>query len=58
MPLIVITCPTTNKEVSTGMTMDKSSFDSTEITGNQFECSQCSQLHTWDKTDARLQATN
>lgn len=52
---VVVTCPKTGKQVSTGMAMDKKSFETAIMSGNFFLCPACGQTHTWDKKDAKLQ---
>jgi hypothetical protein len=56
MGMLVITCPNTGKEISTGFGMDKRTFeDPTNVfRNNQVGCPACGQTHTWSKEDARL----
>jgi endogenous inhibitor of DNA gyrase (YacG/DUF329 family) len=56
MPMILITCPKTQKAVATGILMDKKSFDEPTniLQGNTVMCPHCGQPHVWDKEDARL----
>lgn len=50
---IVITCPKTGKDVSTGMAASKDAFASSDFRQNSFQCPDCHEMHTWDKKDAR-----
>lgn len=54
MGTIVITCPNTKKEVSTGIAMNQSSFDSSRLVNNKVSCPHCNAVHVWNKEDARL----
>lgn len=56
MATVIMTCPTTGKDVSTGFDIDKRSWDepTNTMTGNSFQCPACGTMHTWDKKDARL----
>jgi predicted RNA-binding Zn-ribbon protein involved in translation (DUF1610 family) len=51
---IVITCPKTGKTISTGMSMDKASFESATLTDNSVQCPECGQMHVWNKKDAQV----
>lgn len=57
MPRLMITCPTTNKAVPTGMSMDQASFENPTNTmeNNSSQCAACGQMHTWSKADAFLE---
>lgn len=50
----MIECPETGKPVSTGMAMDKKSFQSSVLKNNTLKCPKCGKKHTWDKKDAFL----
>lgn len=49
---VMIKCPKTGGDVPTGVTMDSSSFEAAEMSGNSFTCPDCGELHTWSKDDA------
>jgi hypothetical protein len=49
---ISITCPTTGKPVSTGMTMEPESFRRSVLTGNSVKCPHCGVTHIWSKGEA------
>jgi endogenous inhibitor of DNA gyrase (YacG/DUF329 family) len=49
---ISITCPTTNKPVRTGMTMERESFYRSVLTGNSVKCPHCGRTHIWSKDEA------
>ena len=52
MARIMIVCPSTGKYISAGIAMDRMSFESCEMSGNQVGCPECGEVHTWDKKDA------
>ena len=54
MGAISITCPTTGKPVSTGMTMDTESFYRSVHTGNSVKCPHSGRTHNWYKADANF----
>jgi endogenous inhibitor of DNA gyrase (YacG/DUF329 family) len=49
---ISITCPTTGKPVSTGMSMEPASFYRSVLTGNSVKCPHCGTTHIWSKSEA------
>ena len=55
MARIKIKCPSTGKPVDTGMSMDKSTFNTASISGNSFRCPECEKTHTWNKSEAFLE---
>jgi endogenous inhibitor of DNA gyrase (YacG/DUF329 family) len=55
MARVMVNCPATNKPVFTGMDFDKRTFESANISGNSFRCSECGSFHTWNKEDAHLE---
>lgn len=54
MSQVVIHCPTTNKDIPTGIDLDKETWDSTPIAQAATQCVWCGQLHVWSKLEARL----
>jgi hypothetical protein len=58
MPLIVITCRKTGRNVSTDMATDRRAWDQLPLawTGAPFRCPQCGETHAWTKKDARIEA--
>lgn len=54
MGMLMIRCPTKGVPVSTGVGMDKASFDNpaNRVEGNTFKCPACGQVHTWGKGQA------
>jgi len=52
--VLVITCPVTGKEFSTGIETDEKSLDLIPFTVAQAFCPHCGSDHAWSKTDARL----
>jgi hypothetical protein len=50
---IVMTCPSTGKEVSMGIIVDAGTFKELVQVGTQVRCPACKQIHAWPK-DARL----
>ena len=51
---ISITCPTTGKPVSTGMTLEPESFYRSVLTGTSVKCPHCGITHIWSKADAKF----
>ena len=54
MSLILIKCPDTGRAVSTGIEMDRDTFESLPKVGARTKCSACGGTHTWTKDDAWL----
>ena len=54
MGTVVVRCPTTGEEVSTGISMDQATFDTMYNSGQSFECPACGKTHTWEKKTARV----
>lgn len=54
MAAVVIKCPTTGKEVNTGMDIDQASWETMTLTNNSVQCPYCGKNHTWSKRDAKL----
>lgn len=54
MPLLMIRCPYTGREVSTGLTLDDESFASLPDKLRATSCPECGLDHTWLKCDARF----
>lgn len=54
MGQVMIRCPQTGKLVSTGIAMDKASFESSTLTNNSVKCPLCGNIHVWSKRDATL----
>jgi endogenous inhibitor of DNA gyrase (YacG/DUF329 family) len=53
MAVIKIKCPTTGKELSTGMSMSKEVFErSRVILDTAGPCPHCGKMHVWEKKDA------
>lgn len=52
--MVVATCPTTRREISTGIIMDFVSFNRLAARHPPFRCSVCGQLHRWSIDAARL----
>jgi hypothetical protein len=59
MPRVMIKCPNTNKLVTTGIVMDRASFENPTniLSNNTFHCPACRQNHTWSKSNAVLEGT-
>jgi hypothetical protein len=55
MPDIMVNCPSTGKQINTGITMSKELFETAVMQGNLIQCPHCQQVHAWDKKDAYLQ---
>jgi hypothetical protein len=54
MGQIAIRCPNKGEMITTGMTMDRGSFESSTISDNSVQCPACGETHTWSKEDATL----
>jgi hypothetical protein len=54
---LVITCPVTGKEFSTGIETDERSLELIPDTMAQSVCPHCGSEHAWSKFDARLSET-
>jgi hypothetical protein len=54
MAAIKIKCPKTGRPISTGMEMDRGTFEATAMVGNDVACPHCRERHRWDKKDAYL----
>lgn len=54
MPDLLIKCPSTGKDVPTGFTMDRASFEepTNTIENCSVPCPYCRQVHVWSKADA------
>ena len=52
MATLMIKCPSTGQPISTGMDLDKASFDSSTFSNNGVGCPICRQTHIWNKSDA------
>jgi hypothetical protein len=54
MASIVIECPKTNREFSTGIIIDQASFEVLRNVPARARCPHCGQEHEWRKRDVRL----
>ena len=54
MTRVFVTCPETKMALYTGMDMDKSEFESSDLQDQRVKCSHCGQVHVWQKEDAFL----
>lgn len=52
MPMVMIRCPKTGKDAPTGISMDKKSFESSQMSNNQLKCPHCGEMHVWSKAQA------
>ena len=52
MGTLLINCPVTGKPLSTGIGIDKASFESSNFSNNSVGCPHCGGMHTWSKGDA------
>ncbi len=55
MPKLMIRCPKTGKAIFTGIVMDKASFESSSLSENSVQCTECGNAHTWNKDGAFLE---
>lgn len=51
MPALMIKCPETGLPITTGISVDEKSFESSSFSGNQVDCPYCGKMHTWSKED-------
>jgi hypothetical protein len=54
---ILIRCPRTGIEVSTGIDLDRRSWDALPVVTSTFRCAACGAEHVWSKTYARFAAS-
>lgn len=54
MARIFVTCPETEMPVYTGIAMDESSFESSDLQDKRVMCPHCGKVHVWQKEDAYL----
>jgi endogenous inhibitor of DNA gyrase (YacG/DUF329 family) len=56
MSLIFIKCPQTGRPVSTGIEIDRASFEALPTVGAPVKCPACGATHIWNKHEAWLAA--
>lgn len=54
---MMMTCPSTQQPIFTGMNLDKISFDGMTITNSQVNCASCGQRHPLNKKDLYPETT-
>jgi endogenous inhibitor of DNA gyrase (YacG/DUF329 family) len=54
MSLVLIKCPETGRVVSTGIEMERATFDALPNVGAPMKCPACASTHVWSKKDAWL----
>jgi hypothetical protein len=52
---VMILCPSTHKPVATGLSMTKTSHESTEFGRHALTCPHCGQEHAWATSDTFLE---
>jgi predicted RNA-binding Zn-ribbon protein involved in translation (DUF1610 family) len=57
MGVLMLKCPQTGREFSTGIPIDDASFKRLPDTVTKVACPHCGQLHSWWTREARLSAT-
>jgi hypothetical protein len=55
MPMILINCPVTQELLPTNMSMERESFELSDLSRNSTPCPHCGGIHIWDKKDAWLE---
>jgi hypothetical protein len=55
MGQVMIECVNTGKPLSTGIEMDKDSFENAGLSENWVDCPHCGDSHNWSKSDAWLE---
>ncbi len=60
MAMVLIRCPNTNLPVTTGLFMDRASFESATFgdEDTRLRCPSCRQIHAWRKEEAYLVEEN
>lgn len=60
MAMVLIRCPETNLPVTTGLFMDRASFESATFRDEdtRLRCAECREIHTWRKEEAYLVEEN
>lgn len=54
MPEILIRCPLTKKQLSTGIALAEDVFAVADFNGQAVRCPHCAMMHSWTKRDAFL----
>ena len=54
MPMILITCPSTNRPLAMGIVLGAAAFASTPIEGQFVHCPHCQMTHRWSTAEAYL----
>jgi hypothetical protein len=54
MGVLMLKCPTTGQEFSTGIHLEEDSFQKLPDTVTKSHCPHCGSLHSWWTRDARL----
>jgi hypothetical protein len=54
MGVVMLTCPTTGREFSTGIHMEEDSFRKLPDTVSKAHCPYCGAVHSWWTREARL----
>lgn len=55
MGIVMVRCPATGRAISTGIQIDRSSFNSTPVFYSQTFCPLCQVEHQWFATEAWVQ---
>jgi hypothetical protein len=55
MSQVVIHCPSTDKDIPTGIDLDKTAWESMKFDQGATQCLWCGELHVWSKQEARLE---
>ncbi len=60
MAMVLIRCPVTNLPVTTGLFMDRTSFESATLQEDdrRLKCPECREIHVWRKEEAYLVEEN
>jgi hypothetical protein len=53
MGVLMLTCPNTNREFSTGINLDKDSLEKLPDVAGQTLCPHCGEVHVWWPREAR-----
>ena len=54
MGVVMIRCPRTGSEVSTGLEMDRATWNALPVVPSRMHCPACRAVHMWSKNHARF----
>lgn len=51
---LIMKCPKTGQWVKTSISMNRSTFEAAQFSGNSSSCTACHESHRWEKEKLRL----